>query len=104
MSGKRQLTNVATQALFWMNSDFLTERSSNLTAALFSQQSLSTAMRMESAYQRILNRSPDDREIALSLSYLADFMRKFPSPQAELKAWQSLCRVLMSSNDFVYVD
>ena len=34
MGGKRQLTNVATQALFWLNSEFLTERSVQVAQAL----------------------------------------------------------------------
>jgi hypothetical protein len=103
-SGKRQLTNVATQALFWLNSEFLTERAQGVAESLLDQKKLNDAARIENAYTRILNRRPGDDEIADATKYVEDFKQKFPGKAANLKAWQSLCRVLMSSNDFVYVD
>jgi hypothetical protein len=103
-SGKRQLTNVATQALFWLNSDFLNERAQNVAKSLLDGKEMSDAARVETAYARILNRRPDKSEIDQSLSYVAGFRQKFAGEGAAQKAWQSLCRVLMSSNDFVYVD
>ena len=65
---------------------------------------MSDAARVETAYARILNRRPDKSEIDQALNYVAGFRQKFAGEKADQKAWQSLCRVLMSSNDFVYVD
>ena len=53
---------------------------------------------------RILNRPADKDELAGGLQYLAAFKQKFAGEKAEQKAWQSYCRVLLSSNDFVYLD
>jgi hypothetical protein len=103
-SGKRQLTNVATQALFWLNSEFLNERAQNVARSLLDQKEANDAARIETAYARILNRRPDKDEVDQALSYIAGFRQKFAGEKADQKAWQSLCRVLMSSNDFVYVD
>ncbi|MGH9753768.1 MAG: PSD1 and planctomycete cytochrome C domain-containing protein, partial [Blastocatellia bacterium] len=103
-SGKRQLTNVATQALFWLNSDFLNERAQGVAKSLLDQKEMSDAARIETAYARILNRRPSKNEIDQALNYIAGFKQKFAGVKADHKAWQSLCRVLMSSNDFVYVD
>jgi len=103
-SGKRQLTNVATQALFWLNSEFLHERAQDVAQSLFGRKEMSDAARIDTAYALILNRHPDKDEIDRALNYVAGFKQKFAGEQAERKAWQSLCRVLMSSNDFVYVD
>ena len=103
-SGKRQLTNVATQALFWLNSEFLNERAQNVAKSLLNQNEMSDSARIETAYARILNRRPDKGEIDQALNYVAGFKQKFSGEKADQKAWQSLCRVLMSSNDFVYVD
>jgi mono/diheme cytochrome c family protein len=103
MSGKRQLTNIATQALFWMNSEFVTSRSNNLALELVKTKSLTNEARIKSAYLRILNRPPKPEEIALSLRYLADFNARQPKSEATAP-WQSLIRVLMSSNEFIYVD
>lgn len=103
-SGKRQLTNVATQALFWLNSEFLYERSQNVAKSLLGRKETGEAARIEAAYALILNRHPDKNEIGQASNYLAGFKRKFAGENADQKAWQSLLRVIMSSNDFVYVD
>ncbi len=103
-SGKRLLTNVATQALFWLNSEFLAERSLTVAKSLLDTKELSGAARIESAYARILNRRPAKEEIDAGLKYIEGFKQKFAGDNPDQKAWQTLCRVLMSSNDFVYVD
>ncbi|HEY6400407.1 MAG TPA: DUF1553 domain-containing protein, partial [Blastocatellia bacterium] len=103
-SGKRQLTNVATQALFWLNSEFLYERSQNISKSLHDRKELSDSARIETAYALILNRRPDKTEIEQALNYIAGFKQKFADENADQKAWQSLLRALMSSNDFVYID
>jgi hypothetical protein len=103
VNGKRSITNVAPQALFMMNSDFLTERSSNLTKEI-SMGGAKAADRVEAAYRRILNRTPAPAETDAAMTYVAAYQKKFPGEAAEDKAWQSLCRVLMASNEFIYVD
>ncbi|MFN0088474.1 MAG: PSD1 and planctomycete cytochrome C domain-containing protein [Blastocatellia bacterium] len=103
MGGKRQLTNVATQALFWLNSDFLTDHSASVAKSLLVEES-SDAVRVEKAYLRILNRFPEAGDASAALKYIEGYRLKFPGENAVQAAWQSLCRVLMSSNDFIYVD
>jgi hypothetical protein len=103
-SGKRQLTNVATQALFWLNSEFLYERAQDVAKSLLDRKEMSDPARIETAYALILNRRPDQIEIDQALNYLTGFKQKFAGENANQKAWRSLLRVLMSSNDFVYVD
>ncbi|MBM3773960.1 MAG: DUF1553 domain-containing protein, partial [Acidobacteria bacterium] len=100
VSGKRSLTNVAPQALFMMNSDFLEERSRGLAALLLKDPA--PRRRIESAYVRALNRAPAAGEIDAGWSYVESVRKKFGA--AESAAWQSFCRILMASNDFIYVD
>jgi hypothetical protein len=102
--GKRSLTNVATQALFWLNSDFLTSASKEIAQQLQRQAPIDTALRVSNAYTLILNREASKEEIAAALKYVEGFKQRIQGEQAEAAAWQSLCRVLMSSNDFLYVD
>ncbi|MEW6128171.1 MAG: PSD1 and planctomycete cytochrome C domain-containing protein [Acidobacteriota bacterium] len=104
MSGKRQLTNVATQALFWLNSEFLTERSADFAQLLMANNVKDEAERVAIAYRRILNREPQKAEMAGALKYLEGYKLKFAGDKAEQKAWQSFVRILMSSNEFVYLD
>jgi Protein of unknown function (DUF1549)/Protein of unknown function (DUF1553)/Planctomycete cytochrome C len=105
-SGRRQLTNVATQALFWMNSDFLTERTKRFAQSLLESKGLPRDLndeeRAKLAYLRIVNRQASDEEIRGAVDYISGYQRMHAKDA--LSAWQSLCRVLMSSNDFIYVD
>ncbi len=103
-TGKRQLTNVATQALFWLNSEFLNERALDVAKSLLDKKEMTDEARIDAAYARILNRHPSRGEIIGASNYVAGFRQKFAGEKTDQKAWQSLCRVLMSSNDFVYVD
>ncbi len=104
MAGKRQLTNVSTQALFWLNSEFLAEQSGTLVKALLADGSLTEAKRIESLYMRVLNRHAEKDEIEQALKYISAFKQKASGENADHKAWQSFCHVLMASNDFLYID
>jgi mono/diheme cytochrome c family protein len=104
MSGKRLLTNVSTQALFWLNSEFLTDRSGEVAQSLLAQNGATDATRVESLYLRVLNRQAEKDEVEQALKYVTAFKQKAADEKAETKAWQSLCRVVMASNDFLYVD
>jgi hypothetical protein len=103
-SGKRQSTNVATQALFMLNSEFLYERSLNVAKFLLAKTQTTDAARLTSAYLRILGRQPDKEEITQGLAYIEGFKKRSTTTTAELDAWQSFVRVLMASNDFIYLD
>jgi hypothetical protein len=103
MSGKRQLTNIATQALFWMNSGFVTERTANLAQSLLTSPTLPDEVaRIQAAYRQILNRPATVEEVA----FAQDYLRRFPTEPSlgSLRSWQSLCRILLASNEFLYLD
>ena len=101
-SGKRQLTNVATQALFWLNSEFLFDRSIQLAQILLADKTADDKARVASLYRRILNRQASPDEITSAVNFLSG-SKQFANGNVN-KAWQSLVRVLMSSNEFAYVD
>ena len=102
-TGRRALTNVAPQALFMLNSEFLSERSANLASQVLTAKT-APGERVEAAYVRTLARRPEAGEVDAALSYVAAFQQKYPGEKAEAAAWQSLVRALMASNDFIYVD
>jgi hypothetical protein len=83
----RALTNTAPQALFMMNSAFVNDRSAALAKELTG--------RVDLIYQRILDRLPTASERDEALQYVE---------KTGEKGWQSLCRILLSSNEFIYVD
>ena len=101
--GKRQVTNVAPQALFMMNSEFVDARAGNLARQLLSHEALSASERARVAYLRVLAREPDPAELDGAVSYVGSFAGRFGGATI-LDAWRSYCRILLASNDFIYVD
>jgi hypothetical protein len=83
----RALTNTAPQALFMMNSAFVNDRSGALAKEFTGHVDL--------LYQRILDRLPTTAEQREALDYVE---------KVGEKGWQSLARILLSSNEFIYVD
>jgi hypothetical protein len=80
----RALTNTAPQALFMMNSAFVTARAEALAKQFQGN--------IDGLYRRILDRPPTASEKDEALGYAAK------------AGWVSLARILLSSNEFIYVD
>ena len=92
-NGKRSVTNVAPQALYLMNSDFANETATGTAAAL----GRTGGERIGLAYRRVLGRPPTDEENDLASRYVGA-----GADQGE--AWASLCKMLLASNEFHYVE
>ena len=103
ISGKRNITNIAPQALFMMNSTFVADRAGSIAKELVDDKTLSASNRMERAYLRVLNRKPGANEVDSALSYIDSYKSKYAQADDQ-KAWQSLCHILLSSNEFIFVD
>jgi hypothetical protein len=101
--GRRIITNVAPQALFMMNSKFVAEQAQALAATLVKELPAGRA-RADKAISRILNREASAADADAMLSYVDSFQKKFAGKMTEADAWQSACRVLFASNEFMYVD
>ena len=93
-TGKRVTTTVAPQALYMLNSPLM-RKSSQAIAARVRGSAPDAEGRTRYAYNLILARSAKDNEIRLWKS----FLQSRDNPQS----WESLVRVLLSSNDFMYV-
>ena len=103
-SDGRTRSNVAPQALFMMNSDFINERSRNFAEFLLKSCSGDESERTRQAYLIILSRSPRAEEIQSAIHYISGFPGKAEGPDAHLEGWQSFCQILMASNEFIYAD
>ena len=108
-SGQRSSTTVASQALFMMNSRLVAEASERLAGELASHTGWDDEQRIAQAYERVLLRPPSAKETQEWLDFLAEYNRVQPGESEEAHsqhqfAWQGLCRVLLSSNEFVYVE
>ena len=100
-SGKRGSTTVATQALFMMNSPFVMEQARAAAQRLLADRPRE-GERIEGLYLAALSRFPDGAERDRAMTYLHDLRQKFDDFD-ESEAWQSLARVLLASNEFIYV-
>jgi hypothetical protein len=108
-ASKRPATTVAPQALFVMNSDFVTERARNLTRQIFDnpspdqagEQVGDQAARIRGLYLRVLNRPATPQEIDGALSYVKGIQNR---GIGLADAWTSFGRILLASNEYIYLD
>ena len=81
-----------------MNSDFVTERAQNLAKQMLD---LDQAGRVRALYLRVLNRQATPQEIDSGLSYVEGFQKRgITLPDA----WASFSRILLASNEYIYLD
>ena len=107
INGKRSITTVAPQALFMMNSE-LVDRASLAVAERVVQENAHDADRLQAAYGLVHLRPPDRDESKRSMDFLKRYEQAIAATESDsvkrrTLAWQALCRVLLSSNEFVYV-
>ena len=92
-NGKRSVTNVAPQALYLMNSDFAQTTAQGVASRLKG----SNTERVRQAYRTVLARSPSEDESGKALQFLQAY-------SDEGSAWTSLCKMLLASNEFHYIE
>jgi hypothetical protein len=92
-SEQRLPTLVPLQKLFFMNSDFVMEQSKSLAKKL-AQLSGDDNARVANAYRLLFQRPPTQTERTLALEFL----------RASQDAWPQYTQVLLSSNEFSYLN
>ena len=107
-SGDRATTTVAPQALFLMNSDWTMKICAHLAASLLKNPGLDDPGRVRRLYLQAYGREASAAETARALALVRDIERALEKrePQRDrrrLLSWSSLCQMIMSANEFVYV-
>jgi hypothetical protein len=101
----RTRTNVAPQALFIRNSKFVRERAAGIVKKLSDDPQIGTdADRVRRAYMLILNRPADPSEVDKALSYIASVEQQFGTTEGKGSGWTSFVHVLLSTNEFLYLN
>jgi cytochrome c553 len=108
-SGDRAATVVAPQALFMMNGTVVLKHTRTMAEQLLKRTDLDDAGRIRDAYERALARPPSAKEIDGALSFIAQVERALESRKTDpverhTFAWQSFCKALLSSNEFIYLN
>ena len=118
----RPATVVAQQSLFMMNSPMVAAQAESLAASLLADDTLDDRARVSQAYEICFARPAEDPEINRALAFVEQIEttagpgQSVPWPPAEgmntpdpaeitprHHAWRSLCKVLIASNEFIYV-
>ena len=107
INGRRSTTTVAPQALFMMNSGLM-QRASLAVAERVARENADDAERLEAVYRLVHLRPPDSEEANRWTDFLERYEQAAAATESDsakrrMRAWQALCRVLLSSNEFVYV-
>jgi hypothetical protein len=96
-SEKRNVTLVPLQRLFFMNSGFVAKQADQLARRLAAEPS--EEARIRSAYRILYNREPSGEELRLGIEFLTANGASEGSP-----AWRQYARVLLSTNEFEFVN
>jgi hypothetical protein len=96
-TGRRDATTVATQALYLMNSPFVSEQARQTAQRLLTLPG-DNAARLADLYQRALGRAPTAAETENALRYLAE------CGQPGADAWSGICRAMFGCTEFRFVE
>ena len=108
-NGRRQSTTVAPQALFMMNSQFVADQAKAFAQSLLSDVDADNVTRVEKAYRLAYSRLPTEDEVARALRYVEDYAVALKAyekinEKRQQHAWQSLCRAIISANEFIFLE
>ena len=101
----RQVTTVPTQSLYFMNDEFFHSQAEKVAMRILHQPD--DAARLDALFRIVFQRSPTAGEQESATAFLASYLSAItdiPETDQSLAAWSALSRVLLSSNEFVYLD
>ena len=103
-TGRRNATNVATQALFFLNNDWLMQQAE----ALAKRSHGGPEKRVGFLYETTLGRKPSASELAAAMKFVERFGQALPESlplaKREDQSWAAFCQVLLQSNPFLYLN
>lgn len=107
-NGDRTATTVAPQALLMMNSDFVSTSSKDLTTRLMALPQSDDSKRIEQLYLLAYGRNVTPDEIEQAKSFVVDFEKALQATEPDpanrhLRAWASLCQIVLAANEFIYL-
>ncbi len=119
---RRVVSTVATQSLMLMNSDFILRQAGYFAARIRKLAAGDPPLQVQTAWQLAFGRAPEPRELERALAFLAAQTSPAPPPAPEAVAGAekqpadkgaapmtvdplaNLCQVLLSTNEFLYVE
>ncbi|MFY8200661.1 MAG: DUF1553 domain-containing protein, partial [Pirellula staleyi] len=99
-SEKRSETTVPQQQLFVLNSPFMLAQAKAFSAKVHQEAGDNEEARIQRAFQLAYSRSASDVELRLGLAYLGSEADE----KTALTRWELYAQVLLSGNEFMYLD
>ena len=92
-----------------MNSSLVLEQVRSLAGQLLKTSERDDSARIRDVYNRAYSRDPYESEVSRCCGYLSRIRDALSTSgvegaDIEVRAWTSLCRAILSANEFVYVD
>jgi hypothetical protein len=109
MNGKRDVTVVAPQALYLMNSPFVGTQSEALAERAAKEAGDDPAARVKRVYRLALGRDATTEDVTAALGFLDRFRAALADSEKDpakrdRKAWAGLCQAVFASSEFAYVE
>ncbi len=101
-ASQRRVSTVPLQALYLMNNKFVFAQSEALARRLITASN-DRRQRIQLAHSLAWARPATAAEVDAGVAYVTQYSR-MASVDPELKAWASFGRIMLTANDFVYVD
>jgi Protein of unknown function (DUF1553) len=108
-NGDRNSTVVAPQALFMMNAALVLKSTRSMASKLLAEGGIDDPGRVREVYERALGRPPAASDVDRALTFIAGVEkamteRETDAAKRHLFAWESFCKALLSTNEFIYVN
>ena len=100
-SERRDRTNVPLQRLYFLNGSLVWRQAEALAKRLEAEADLDDAERIRRVYLLLYGRPAVEREVSLALDFLGQVRKETPSPNS---AWTQLGQVLLTANEFIFID
>ena len=109
LNGDRQSSVVAPQALFVMNGSIPLKHSHKWASRLLGRRDLTDAGRVDVAYEEAFARLPDVNERDRALTFIHKMEAtleesELDGSKPQERAWESFCRTLFGSSEFIYLN
>ena len=101
VTGRRDVSTVAPQALFMMNHPFVRAQAGLTAERLLSESQLDEANRVDHAYLLILGRNATADEISTCLQFLKSVTNT--NKRGQVEAWTQMVQSLFSTIEFRYI-
>ena len=102
VTGRRDVSTVAPQALFMMNHAFVRTQAKLTADRLLSDPLLNASHRIDHAYLQILGRHATETEVSLGQEFLKAVIEQ-QQEEGRVEAWTQMVQSLFSTIDFRYV-